>query len=758
MFKIFKNKKLLFKWSVSYLVLLCITIIVNISAYMIVEKRIVDMNNKNATTVLKQRKQSIDGLKSSLLNIAYGISQDTNVRALAFDTKEINAGNRMEFFNLMEKTKSYFGMNTYFPNVFIYFNKLDYITSAQGIASSEQYYDFYCTDKNMNKNEWYSALTSNHFGEFIDFSDKGEEPGKGDILFLYSVYGNERFKPYATIAIKVEYSELFSEDLEDDLGRMFFITDKNQNIIAADRNTDMEYVENFLKDNEIKEGITDYGNFVTVAEPSDSEGWLYINIITKKAFRKSINDSRMIIIICNFLCVGILSWLAFRLSNRNYRPIREIIDTLNGGNDNVEGGEFRYIDSKISEILLENEYISKKTQKQNEMLRDMFFLKMLTNNSLPKNKDKIFDELEIFFPYENFLCVLFCIDFNADMFYDNQNVDVDTAYQLAKVVITNVLDEKLDENCFRYYCDMNNTLCMITNISGCDRREEIYNVICKIHSVVLKNFNIKFVSGISAVHTSSDNVHVCYKEAKLCVDYRFFENRDIIKYEEVVAAETAGYYYPHVQEERLIRTIKICDVDSSLNLLDEIFNKNFKEHKISVQQARHFLLAIVLTIEENFGLNTEGIDDVREMVKSMENDESLLSEIKQRIYTIVICICRNRDNDKNSRIKDMVEQVKNYISNNYSDPDLNVNTVAQKFNITSSYMSTIFKKNTQIGLQKYIVSIRMEHAKNILSITNYTIDKVAVMVGYVNSRSFTRAFSKNVGMSPGKYKERTQNI
>lgn len=199
-------------------------------------------------------------------------------------------------------------------------------------------------------------------------------------------------------------------------------------------------------------------------------------------------------------------------------------------------------------------------------------------------------------------------------------------------------------------------------------------------------------------------------------------------------------------------------MDSSLNLLDEIFNKNFKEHKISVQQARHFLLAIVLTIEENFGLNTEGIDDVREMVKSMENDESLLSEIKQRIYTIVICICRNRDNDKNSRIKDMVEQVKNYISNNYSDPDLNVNTVAQKFNITSSYMSTIFKKNTQIGLQEYIVSIRMEHAKNILSITNYTIDKVAVMVGYVNSRSFTRAFSKNVGMSPGKYKERTQNI
>ena len=141
----------------------------------------------------------------------------------------------------------------------------------------------------------------------------------------------------------------------------------------------------------------------------------------------------------------------------------------------------------------------------------------------------------------------------------------------------------------------------------------------------------------------------------------------------------------------------------------------------------------------------------------MENGEIPFAEIKQKIYNTVINICRNRDNEKNSRIKDTVERVKDYINSNYSDPDLNVNTVAQKFNITASYMSTIFKKNTQIGLQEYIVLVRIEQAKNILNITNYTIDKVAVMVGYVNSRSFSRAFSKYVGMPPGKYKEINQN-
>ena len=203
--------------------------------------------------------------------------------------------------------------------------------------------------------------------------------------------------------------------------------------------------------------------------------------------------------------------------------------------------------------------------------------------------------------------------------------------------------------------------------------------------------------------------------------------------------------------------IKFCDVESCISLLDEIFDKNFTERKISQRQAKYLLSALISTIEKNFGSNSEDTQSMREAAKSIESGEISFSDVKQKIYNTVINICHSRDNDKNSRIKDTVERVKEYINGNYSDPDLNVNTVAQKFNITSSYMSTIFKKNTQIGLQEYIVSVRIEHAKSFLSITNYTIDKIAIMVGYVNSRSFSRAFSKYVGISPGKYREINQN-
>lgn len=758
MLESYKKKKLLFKWGISYFFILCITIAVNIFAYSIVEKIIVEMNNINAVEVLKHKKQSTDDLIATLTHISYGLSQDSDIRDLAINTSEVNASNRMAFFGIMEKTKRYFGVDSNYDNVFIYFNKTDYIASSKGNADCGQYYDIYYADRNMNKSEWHSILSANHYGELIDFSSKSEDQRRGNMLFLYSVYGRERFQPYATIAIEVPYSEFFFETSDNYAGSMFLVVDEKQNIVIADKNTDMGYANRFLQNNEIKHGITDYGSFVVVSLPSNNGDLTYLNIITKDNFRKNINQSRMIVIVCNILCIVALSWLIFVLNNRNYRPVKKIIDVFNDGDEFLDKGEFQYINNKINDILKENRYISRKKQEQDEMLKDMLLLKLLSNSPLPKNKDDIFAELEIYMPYKYFLCVMFCIKLDENTFFNNDNRDTDTEYKLAKLALTNILDEKLEGKSFSYYCDVDNAFCMIANLGESEYRETVVNVLSELQGFLLKNFNIVFSCGISGVYETSDNISLCYQEARECVDYRFSEEKNIVKYEDITHSDNEGYYYPHIYEEQLIRMIKICDVENSIKLLEDFFEKNISVQEISGNKSKRFLLALLDTIEDNIALNEEEGERVQVIAKDIENDEINLSMAKQKIYNLIINICNYRDNEKNSHINDMIERIKEYIKSNYHDPDLNVNNVARKFNITSSYMSTIFKKNDQMGLKEYILSVRMEHAKNILSITDYTVDKVAVMVGYVNSRSFSRAFSKYVGISPGKYKEMNQNL
>lgn len=58
------------------------------------------------------------------------------------------------------------------------------------------------------------------------------------------------------------------------------------------------------------------------------------------------------------------------------------------------------------------------------------------------------------------------------------------------------------------------------------------------------------------------------------------------------------------------------------------------------------------------------------------------------------------------------------------------------------------------SFSRYVEDIRILHAKNVLSMTSLSIDKVGQLVGYPQTRSFNRAFLKKTGDTPAAYRKR----
>jgi YesN/AraC family two-component response regulator len=69
-----------------------------------------------------------------------------------------------------------------------------------------------------------------------------------------------------------------------------------------------------------------------------------------------------------------------------------------------------------------------------------------------------------------------------------------------------------------------------------------------------------------------------------------------------------------------------------------------------------------------------------------------------------------------------------------------------------AYMSRQFKMQTGYGLLDYINKVRIEAAKKLLKNDSDNLENIAKNVGYSNARTFTRAFVKIEGITPGKYK------
>ncbi len=82
---------------------------------------------------------------------------------------------------------------------------------------------------------------------------------------------------------------------------------------------------------------------------------------------------------------------------------------------------------------------------------------------------------------------------------------------------------------------------------------------------------------------------------------------------------------------------------------------------------------------------------------------------------------------------------------------LSMEMIADKLNITPSYLSKLYKAKVGFGLIESLRDIRMAWASIYMDHGVYDIRKVAEYCGYSDSNYFGRIFRRQFGMTPSDY-------
>lgn len=136
-----------------------------------------------------------------------------------------------------------------------------------------------------------------------------------------------------------------------------------------------------------------------------------------------------------------------------------------------------------------------------------------------------------------------------------------------------------------------------------------------------------------------------------------------------------------------------------------------------------------------------------EQLHSLEAAGSLMTEMFQTYCRLV----------RKHAIKDYsppVQKILVYIDAHLSD-NLTLSTLAATLNISSSYLSTLFKKETGQTLTAYINAQRIQQAKHLLETTKLQIQTVAQHCGIMDVQYFSKLFKSAVGISPKRYRQQT---
>lgn len=102
-----------------------------------------------------------------------------------------------------------------------------------------------------------------------------------------------------------------------------------------------------------------------------------------------------------------------------------------------------------------------------------------------------------------------------------------------------------------------------------------------------------------------------------------------------------------------------------------------------------------------------------------------------------------------------VSKIVRHINAHYMDP-LTLNNVAQKFNISPSYLSRIFKQATGFTFVEYINNVRIREAQSLLISTDEKVIDISYRVGYMSISHFGRVFKEMTGYSPLEFRKRNR--
>lgn len=134
---------------------------------------------------------------------------------------------------------------------------------------------------------------------------------------------------------------------------------------------------------------------------------------------------------------------------------------------------------------------------------------------------------------------------------------------------------------------------------------------------------------------------------------------------------------------------------------------------------------------------------VQDMV-IMSRISDLLTEIMQQ------CWRDNSSIDNNLSIKRWIE-VRKYLDENYNK-NINLDTLSTEFYINKFYLARKFKEAYGYTINTYITNLRINHAKELLRFTDYSITEVALQVGYGDPAYFTRIFKMSEGKTPRSFR------
>ncbi|MEH7272949.1 helix-turn-helix domain-containing protein, partial [Neobacillus vireti] len=573
-------------------------------------------------------------------------------------------------------------------------------------------------------------------------NDKNEERL---ITYLYPVARNT-LTPYGMVMYFIEESTVTSliKDTLGDFQGNAYIFDQNNHVLTSSINDKKLNQHDIKKLSKIKNGVSSIQlqskEYSVVSVKSSVSGWTFVTVMpADQFFGKVVNLQRfLMMILISVVLSGI--GVSILLGRKQYRPIHNLLDFLNKNEKpvtNSEGiNELDRIKVTMARVFKDHESLSEKVDTQAPIVRDQYLMRMLNGSLVDEEEiNKLLDSLNLPLKKDYFFVAI--VSLKNEMLQKREEM----------IRALSVLSFKKTIS-YGVEIGFKDSIALIVSLED-PQQGEAKKIIEDTAQLIQDQLRVDPIISVGTLVREKRKINRSFIEALAALEYRFMNDRSgIIYFEDISKQPEKTIGYPKEEHIKFVQSLKQGDQIVAIETLKHIFEDVVKKD-LSVQMVKCICFDIintVLKVAVEMGL----ADKTYDMNKVV--DFNSIGELERHLQPLIIDICHEVSSKNERNNSHLCNEILAHIRENYAKYDLSLESIAQKFKLSTSYLSRFLKEQTGVNFTQFVWHLRIEEVKRKLTDTDETIKDIVIEAGYMDVANFTRKFKKSEGVTPGQYR------
>ena len=495
---------------------------------------------------------------------------------------------------------------------------------------------------------------------------------------------------------------------------------------------------------------------------SDFPGCSYLYIDSLDNYTRTMSNHVQYLWLAMLFFFVISSALIALFVAGQYRPIKVLLSELDTPDmEELRYDEYRQIFNRLAQLREQHDRDRNVLVENRTGLVHFLYRRLLSGDPVASEEWFTFERLYGPEILEGNFCVIAISAARGRPFPDNVTEYMLETHPLVYGTLTDILGGSCQIELLEYH----GLLCCILNarmpISTMVLQEKLETV----SRIFRENGRFYCDFYVGEFHEGAESLSKSLCEAMECVGRNTsFGTGAILFYAETQdsSQQTQGYrgVYPIDCENKLLARLKTSDESGVLEIINGLFLKVYGskcDSALMLHSLCQNLLCTFLRSLDGLPLNSEDEDGLEDRLsKCFVSDFRPFPEIAVRelFCDLALDVMKRVSAEKGRGALQLYQQITDYVAENLADVNLSVASIAEHFSYSVSALSGYFSNAANEGLHNYINRMRVEAAIHLMKKwPKMTLAEISCAAGFTNLRTFTRVFSTETGISPGKYRK-----